>query len=146
MLSQATSKDNQVIIVSEPSAEATRRVRTRRYTPTLRRSSTAPNDTPGCADAQPISVHTEVLAAVSEVFTVVFASRTSLGSSYVASLRTLQPGTTKGKQNHRSRHLFRRVSGTKPGRAPAHQDGVIVQFPEDLIVITAGAPNATVPS
>ena len=62
MLSQATSKDNQVIIVSEPSAEATRRVRTRRYTLACCRSSAAPNDTPGCADAQPISVHTDVLA------------------------------------------------------------------------------------
>lgn len=29
---------------------------------------------------------------------------------------------------------------------PGGQDGVIVQFPEDLIVTSAGASNATVPS
>jgi hypothetical protein len=53
-----------VIIVSESSAEATRRVRTGRYTPADSRSSAARNETPWYAEARPISVHTEVLAGV----------------------------------------------------------------------------------
>lgn len=48
-----------MIVVSEPSAETTRRVRTRRSTPAHSRSSAAHNDTPRHADARPISVHTE---------------------------------------------------------------------------------------
>jgi hypothetical protein len=48
-----------MIIVSEPSAEATQPVRTVRYTPACRRSSAALNDIPRDADAVPISVHTE---------------------------------------------------------------------------------------
>jgi hypothetical protein len=48
-----------VIIVSESSAEATRRGRTGRYTPARSRSSVAHNDTPRHPDARPISVHTE---------------------------------------------------------------------------------------
>ena len=47
-----------VIIVSEPSAEAARRVRTDRSTPARSCSSAAHNDTPRHADARPISVHT----------------------------------------------------------------------------------------
>jgi hypothetical protein len=48
-----------MIIVSEPSAEATQPVHTSRYTPARRRSSAARNDTLRYADAQRISVHTE---------------------------------------------------------------------------------------
>jgi hypothetical protein len=51
-----------VIIVSEPSAKVARRVRTGRSTPARSRSSAAHNDIPRYADAQRISVHTEVLA------------------------------------------------------------------------------------
>jgi hypothetical protein len=51
-----------MIIVSEPSAEATQSVRMGRYTPARRRSSAADNDTPSYADARPISVHTAVFA------------------------------------------------------------------------------------
>jgi hypothetical protein len=51
-----------MIIISEPSAEATRPVRTSRYTSARLRSSTARNDTLRCADVRPISVHTGVLA------------------------------------------------------------------------------------
>jgi hypothetical protein len=50
---------SQVIIVSEPSAEAARRASTGRSIPTRSRSSAARNDTPKHADARPISVHTE---------------------------------------------------------------------------------------
>jgi hypothetical protein len=50
-----------VLIVSEPSAEAARRVRTRRSSPVRSRSSATHNDTPRHSDARPISVHTEVL-------------------------------------------------------------------------------------
>ena len=45
-----------MIIVSEPSAEATQAVRTARYTPAHHRSSAAHNDTPRHADVRPISV------------------------------------------------------------------------------------------
>jgi hypothetical protein len=48
-----------VIIVSESSAEAVRRVRTGRYPPARNHSSAAHNDTPKQANAQQISVHTE---------------------------------------------------------------------------------------
>jgi hypothetical protein len=51
-----------MIIVSESSAEATRRVRTGRSTPVCSRSSAARNDTPGKQTTRPISVHAEVLA------------------------------------------------------------------------------------
>ncbi len=51
-----------MIIVSEPSAEATRRVRTERCAPARSRSSAVHNNTPGYADARPISVHTEECA------------------------------------------------------------------------------------
>jgi hypothetical protein len=54
-----------VIIVSEPSAQVARRVRTERSAPVRSRSSAAHNDTPRYADARPISVHPEVLAGVS---------------------------------------------------------------------------------
>jgi hypothetical protein len=54
-----------MIILSEPSAKATRPVRTDRHAPTHSPSSTVHNDTPGQTDAQPISVHTEVLEGVS---------------------------------------------------------------------------------
>jgi hypothetical protein len=52
-----------VIIVSEPSAEVTRRVLTERSVPVRSRSSAAHNDTLRYSDARPISVHTKVLAA-----------------------------------------------------------------------------------
>jgi hypothetical protein len=58
-------KDSSVIIVSEPSAEVARRVRTGRSAPVRSRSSAAYNDTPRYADARPISVHTEVLTGIS---------------------------------------------------------------------------------
>jgi hypothetical protein len=48
-----------MIIVSEPSAEATQPVRTERSIPACSRSSAAHNDTPKHADARPIRVHTE---------------------------------------------------------------------------------------
>jgi hypothetical protein len=48
-----------MIIISESSAEATQPVRTSRYPPTHRPSSTACNDTAWHANARPISVHTE---------------------------------------------------------------------------------------
>jgi hypothetical protein len=51
-----------MIIVSESSAKATQPVRTGRYTPPRRRSSTAHHDAPRHAKARLISVHTEVLA------------------------------------------------------------------------------------
>jgi hypothetical protein len=50
-----------MIIISEPSADATRPVRPDRFAPGRRRSSAARNDTPRHADAQLISVHTAVL-------------------------------------------------------------------------------------
>jgi hypothetical protein len=53
-----------VIIVSESSAEATRRVRAGRSTPVHSRSSAAHNDTSSHSDARRISVHTEVLAGL----------------------------------------------------------------------------------
>ena len=53
-----------VIIVSEPSAEAARRIRMGRYTPARSRSSAAHNDPPRYADAWQISVHTEVLIRI----------------------------------------------------------------------------------
>jgi hypothetical protein len=56
--------DSQLIIVSESSAEATRRVRTGRYTLAHSRSSAAQNDTPRYREAREISVHTEVLSGV----------------------------------------------------------------------------------
>jgi hypothetical protein len=49
-----------MIIVSDPSADATRPFRTGRYTAARRRSSAARGDTPRYASARPISVHTEV--------------------------------------------------------------------------------------
>jgi hypothetical protein len=52
----------QVIIVSEPSADAGRRDRTGRSIPVRSRSSATHNDTPRHLDALPIRVHTEVLA------------------------------------------------------------------------------------
>jgi hypothetical protein len=55
-----------MIIVSEPSAKATRPVRTGRYTPARSRSSAAHNGTPRYADARPISVHTNLLDAVGD--------------------------------------------------------------------------------
>jgi hypothetical protein len=59
----ALSKSHsQVIIVSEPSAEAARRASTGRSIPARSRNSTPHNDTPQHADARPISVHAEVLA------------------------------------------------------------------------------------
>ena len=61
---QPSALARNMIIVSRPSAEATQPVSTGRYTPARRRSSAARNDTPRCADAQPISVHTEVLEGV----------------------------------------------------------------------------------
>jgi hypothetical protein len=51
-----------MIIVSEPSAEATQPVRMGRYAPARRRSSAACNDTLRYAVARPISVHTEEVA------------------------------------------------------------------------------------
>jgi hypothetical protein len=51
---------DQVIIVSEQSADATPPVRTERPTSARSRSSAAPYDTPWYTDARPISVHTEV--------------------------------------------------------------------------------------
>jgi hypothetical protein len=51
-----------VIIVSEPSANATRRVRTGRFTPARTTSSAARNNTARYAGAPPISVHTEALS------------------------------------------------------------------------------------
>lgn len=48
-----------MIIVSDPSADATRPFRTGRYTAARRRSSTARSDTPRYTGARPISVHTE---------------------------------------------------------------------------------------
>jgi hypothetical protein len=92
-----------MIIVSKPSAKATGPVRKGRSTLPRRRSSAAYDATPRYGNTWPISVHTEVLAAVSEVLTVVFVPRTSLGSSYAASLWKLQPGTTRGKRNYRAR-------------------------------------------
>jgi hypothetical protein len=49
----------QVIIISEPSAEPARRVRTGRSLSARSGSSAALNDTPRHADARPTSVHTE---------------------------------------------------------------------------------------
>lgn len=54
-----TKPHSQVIIVSEPSAEAARRASTGRSIPARSRSSATHNDTPRHADARPISVHTE---------------------------------------------------------------------------------------
>jgi hypothetical protein len=48
-----------MIIVSEPSAEATQPVRTARYTPTHHRISAARNDTHRYANTRPLRVHTE---------------------------------------------------------------------------------------
>jgi hypothetical protein len=48
-----------MIIVSEPSAEATQPVRTGRYTPTRHSSSAARNDTHRYAKAPANSVHTK---------------------------------------------------------------------------------------
>ena len=61
-----------LIIVSEPSAEAARRVRTGRYTPARSRSSAAHNDIPRHADSQPISVHTEEVTGSIPVSPTVF--------------------------------------------------------------------------
>lgn len=52
-----------MIIVSESSAEVTLRVRTERCATVRSRSSAAHNDSPGHADAQPISVHTNAPGA-----------------------------------------------------------------------------------
>jgi len=51
-----------MIIVSKPSAEATRLADTGRYRPTRSRSSAAHNDTPKHTNVQWISVHTAVVA------------------------------------------------------------------------------------
>jgi hypothetical protein len=59
LTSQRHRWGDQVIIVSEPSADATRRVRTERPTSARSRSSAPHNDTPWYTDARPISVHTE---------------------------------------------------------------------------------------
>jgi hypothetical protein len=64
-----------VIIVSEPSAEATRPVSTGRYIPVRSRSSAAHNDTPRYADVRRIRVHTEEVTGsipVSPTSTVTF--------------------------------------------------------------------------
>jgi hypothetical protein len=54
-----SSWGSRLIIVSESSAEAARRVRTGRYTPVRSRSSAARKDTPRYANVRRISVHTE---------------------------------------------------------------------------------------
>jgi hypothetical protein len=56
-----------MIIVSDPSAEATQPVRTGQYTPAHRRSSPARDDIVRYADARPISVHTEEHNCRSEI-------------------------------------------------------------------------------
>ena len=56
---KATSMGDHVIIVSKPSADATRRVRTGWCTPARSRSSVAHSATPWWTNARPISVHTE---------------------------------------------------------------------------------------
>jgi hypothetical protein len=58
-LGVASQMTPNMIIISEPSPEATQPVRTGRYTPARRRSSAACNDTPRYADGRPISVHIE---------------------------------------------------------------------------------------
>jgi hypothetical protein len=52
------------IVISESPAKVTQPVHTRRYTPGGCRSSRPRNYTPRYSDAQPISVHTEVVAGV----------------------------------------------------------------------------------
>ena len=71
-----------MIIISEPSAKATQLVRTCRSTLARRRASAARGDALRYADAQPISVHTEVLpqGPVSpEVFSLIWENRASPG-------------------------------------------------------------------
>lgn len=53
-----------VITVSEPSAKATRLVRTEQYAPAHSRSSAAHNDALRHENARPISVHTQEVIAV----------------------------------------------------------------------------------
>jgi len=74
-----------VIIVSEPSADGARRVRTGRCIPRRSRSSVAYNDTPRHADAQRIRVHTRSARKGSP------SPQESPGSSYVGSPASRAP-------------------------------------------------------